>query len=176
MISQSKLCSHACFHADSITLLPTVRHLKHLSASFTTHAAASRPSWNQRSISRTPCIHPVQLTDGNACACMLSAAVLLLSSRKASLLQLGPQASTRRLKRFAGWHETRLGFAPREVILSCHPHPGDRKPNPPPGVVCKIQTKASVSGTRCPCRRRGVLRSPRLQSALLPLCRGRPLA
>lgn len=126
---------------------------------------------------RTPCIHPVQLTDGNACACMLPAAVVLLSSRKASLLQPGPQASMRRLKRFAGWHETRLGFAPRELILACHPHPGERKPNPPPGVVCKIRTKASVSGTRCPCRRRGVLRSPRLQSALLPLCRrGRPLA
>lgn len=71
------------------------------------------------------------------------------------------------------------GFAPPEVILTGHPHPSadERKPNPPPGVVRRSQTKASEatrrgSGTRRPCHRRGVLRSFRLQSALLPLWRG----
>lgn len=71
------------------------------------------------------------------------------------------------------------GFAPKRSYpnrSSTSTRKTREKPNPPLGVVRRIQTKASEAtrrgfGTRCPCRRRGVLRSFRLQSALLPLSR-----
>lgn len=150
-------------------------------------AALLRSTFKSTHAGRTPRIYPFQLTDANVCACMLFGCFLpgkppKFKKIKASLLKPGLLlASTRRLKRIGGWHETRRVFAPREVILACPPHPSERKANPPAGVVRWSEQKAPEawrrgSGTRRPCHRRGVLRSLRLQSALLPLCRGRPLA
>lgn len=88
---------------SSITPLPTVEHPQHLSDPFTTRAAASRPSCNQRS---NPAFTPSSCrTETRVRACMHAR---LLSSRKASLLQPGLLASTRRLRRIGSWHESRL--------------------------------------------------------------------
>lgn len=158
----------------SITPLPTV-HASSISPIRLRPALLHRDSPAINVQIRTPRIHSVQLTDGNACARM--------PPLECSLPEQPPFFSPLRWRQRAGSGESadgmNQGFAPREVIRSGHPPPraNKRKPNPPPIVSSTgYKQRRRGSGTRCPCHRRAVLRSFRLQSALLPLCRRRPLA
>lgn len=166
-----------------MTPLPTVQHLKHLSDPFTTRAAAPRPSRNQRSNPNSP--HLLRPAVGRERVCM-HAAARLLSSRKKK--KKPPFFSPVHWRQRADAGESadgmKQGFAPPEVILTGHPHPSanERKPNPPPGVVRRIQTKASEatrrgSGTRLsvsPPRRASLFPPAERTSAAVP--RRRPLA
>lgn len=178
MISQSKLGSEAWFHADPV--------VNNAAAHCTAPQASLRSVYDPRCCtatlpqstfkSQTPRIHSVQLSDGNACACM---PLLDCSLPEKEPPFFSPVHWRQRVGAGESADGMKQGFAPPEVILTGHPHPSanERKPNPPPGVARRIQTKASEatrrgSGARRPCHRRGVLRSFRLQNALLPLCRG----